>query len=582
MPIEILPALATPAAGETIQFKCPTAEKWRVVPDVPVGTVDEQPGILTYAAPLPIMGAGQFAIIALDASDKELARAQLNLEPTQLKIHPEKVEDLRSRDSVEFTVKPVGLAQKVTWESSDKSVPITPGGVMTAPECIATARTLTVTAKWEDAGQKLFSSATVRLSDHNFKVRLLAGYTFGFALLLLSLVVWLVKLDCADEKSPGVNLIPPILTLKAGDTYQFQARFACLSNTTDGAVLWQSTAGEINNGFLRANLGTNPPPRTVTVTATSKSDSCDIATATVVIASDGLQIVPPFARISERQSYQFDIAQLPAGGSRTNYSWQIFPEQGAGAVTEDGLYMAPSEASPVRHARIVARLKADPRIQAAALVELSCAPKCGKAFRQLLFILILGALGSTIYCMSSIGDYVGNGKFVPSWFLFYLFKPVIGAALAYVVVAQGALKVDSGSLSIGWGALAALVGLFSDKAMLKLAEIANTLFGTSVKPAGNDGRGDKLNGSARPTTPPSGAPVLRTALLSNELLTLAGDYFTADCKVKIGDVEREAKIISAHKLQVVLTAEDLAQTTLKVAVVNKAKQISETFEVTKS
>src|SRR5204863_8221810 len=135
---------------------------------------------------------GQFAIIALDANDKELARAQLNLEPTQLKIHPEKVEDLRARDSVEFTVKPAGLAQKVTWESSDSAVPITAGGVLTAPECIATSRTLTVTAKWEAAGQKLFSSATVRLSDHNFKVRLLAGYTFGFALLLLGLVAWQV------------------------------------------------------------------------------------------------------------------------------------------------------------------------------------------------------------------------------------------------------------------------------------------------------------------------------------------------------------------------------------------------------
>jgi hypothetical protein len=203
--------------------------------------------------------------------------------------------------------------------------------------------------------------------------------------------------------------------------------------------------------------------------------------------------------------------------------------------------------------------------------------------RQIFFILVLGALGSTIHCMRSLGDYMGNQKFASSWLLFYIFKPFMGATLAYVIVSQGALKVDGGSLSVGWGALAAMVGLFSEQALGKLGEIATTLFGRSVKPASDDGRGNKLEGNTRPTTPPEEGPVLSKVELSKDAprtLTVTGTHFTADCKIKIGDQERaETTFESPSTLKLVLSPADLAQKSLKVTVVNKAKQTATTIVV---
>ena len=587
MPTEIVPAIAEPSAGEKVTFTHPDAAHWRTEPPGLPG-LQGGAGSCTYTAPMPILVPEQFQIVALKADMTELDRSGVQLRPTQMKVLPPKVEELRARDSIRFSVEPPELAPRVSWFCSDKEVEISEAGVLTAPESIASSRNVIVTALWENAGGtgRLYGTATVKVSDHNFKAWFASLYSLCLAVGLIGVVIWLVATDCLDEKKSTLNVVPPVVTLRPEDTQRFQARMACASNMNENAVLWQATGGTITNGVFQAKMPTNDPPATVTITAVTKGDPCETAMASVFISATGrLEIVPSFLKVTECQSYQFDVATLQGASTYTNYHWRISPEQGAGTITADGLYLSPNAPGKVRYARIMASAKTDPRIQAAALVELPCSTGCGgnKALRQLFLILVLGALGSTIHCMRSLGDYVGNQKFASSWFLFYIFKPVIGAALAFFVVSQGALKGDSGTISIGWGALAALVGLFSEQALGKLGEIATTLFGRSVKPASDDGRGNKLEGNTRPTIPPEEGPVLLKADLGNDTprtLTVTGIHFTPDCKIKIGDQERvETTFESPNTLKLVLSKADLAQKSLKVSVTNKAKQSSASRDV---
>jgi hypothetical protein len=174
----------------------------------------------------------------------------------------------------------------------------------------------------------------------------------------------------------------------------------------------------------------------------------------------------------------------------------------------------------------------------------------------------------------------------------------MGAGLAFVVVSQGALKSESGTISIGWGAVAILVGLFSEQAVGKLSEIATTLFGKTVVPAADDGRANKMTSPKNPggsgnspaaggsKPPPSeGAPnIIKlepspiTHGSSALTLLITGDNFSQGCRVKIGNDVRPAEFEPPNKLKVVLKQEDIAnQGDLKIAVLlpngNSSKEI---------
>ena len=113
--------------------------------------------------------------------------------------------------------------------------------------------------------------------------------------------------------------------------------------------------------------------------------------------------------------------------------------------------------------------------------------------RLLLLTISIGALGASIIALQSIADYRGQRKLTNSWVMFYLVRPFVGAGVAlvfYVVIRGGFLAgtdIDARTTTpYGIVAVAALVGMFSDKAVLKLNEVFLTLFKTE------DDRGDKL------------------------------------------------------------------------------------------
>jgi hypothetical protein len=111
----------------------------------------------------------------------------------------------------------------------------------------------------------------------------------------------------------------------------------------------------------------------------------------------------------------------------------------------------------------------------------------------LLLVLVAGALGSYVHAIKSLADFLGNRTLTASWFWWYVTRPFLGMALAvifYAAIRGGFVAgspADVKSVNpFGVVAVAALVGMFADKASQKLAEIFDTLFTT------DDRRMDKL------------------------------------------------------------------------------------------
>ena len=104
-------------------------------------------------------------------------------------------------------------------------------------------------------------------------------------------------------------------------------------------------------------------------------------------------------------------------------------------------------------------------------------------FRLLLIALWFGALGSLLHAGSSFVSFAGNRQLVVSWLPWYIVRPLLGAGLAgvfYVVMragfgtAGGAAPVDVSHYTVA--AFAALVGLFTHRATLKLKDVFDALF----------------------------------------------------------------------------------------------------------
>lgn len=116
--------------------------------------------------------------------------------------------------------------------------------------------------------------------------------------------------------------------------------------------------------------------------------------------------------------------------------------------------------------------------------------------RLLLIVIFGGALGSLVHALRSVYWYVGNRDLRRSWLVKYMLLPFAGSALAlifYVVVRGGFFAAQAGvqqTSPFGFVALAAMVGLFSEQAVLKLKEIAETVLskpapGSDHKPQGD-------------------------------------------------------------------------------------------------
>jgi len=105
---------------------------------------------------------------------------------------------------------------------------------------------------------------------------------------------------------------------------------------------------------------------------------------------------------------------------------------------------------------------------------------------MIIIVIMAGALGSLVHGVRSLFWYVGNRAFVPSWTLMYFLLPLVGASLSLVFyfVLRGGLFSPQASIDdtspFGFAGISGLVGMFSNKAALKLQEIADSIFTTQT------------------------------------------------------------------------------------------------------
>jgi hypothetical protein len=129
--------------------------------------------------------------------------------------------------------------------------------------------------------------------------------------------------------------------------------------------------------------------------------------------------------------------------------------------------------------------------------------------RLLLLVLLGGSLGTLVHSLRSVYWYVGNRDLVMSWMAMYFMLPFAGSALAlvfYLVIRGGFFSPQSSfqqTSPFGFGAFAALIGMFSTQAVLKLKDVAEVMLS---KPSA--GANAKPQGSITPVvqTPPPPSP----------------------------------------------------------------------------
>ena len=190
--------------------------------------------------------------------------------------------------------------------------------------------------------------------------------------------------------------------------------------------------------------------------------------------------------------------------------------------------------------------------------------------RLLAIVLVSGALGSAIFSARAFATFQGLKRYDPDWNWWYVMRLPIGMGLAlflYLVI-RGGLFTASASNSnqvmetanpFGFAAMAALAGMFAKEASDKLEEVFQSVFSTSDKP--KPGAKSPVIDDFEPKT--------KTVKDADLALAVIGKNFDSKAKVTVGGKERTSAVKDAGRIEVTLTADDVAaKASLPVVVVN--------------
>jgi hypothetical protein len=182
--------------------------------------------------------------------------------------------------------------------------------------------------------------------------------------------------------------------------------------------------------------------------------------------------------------------------------------------------------------------------------------------RLLLIAISSGAMGSLVHALRSMYWYIGNKELKWSWLAMYILLPFCGAALALVFyfVIRGGFFVPQGQAGganpFGFAALSALIGMFSEQAVLKLKEVAETLL-TKPRPGDNARPQGSVPANPTPGVPPPAAPVTIGKVTPNagaqtggEKVEITGAGFVSGVKVTFGGAAATVSAVDAVKITV--------------------------------
>lgn len=167
-------------------------------------------------------------------------------------------------------------------------------------------------------------------------------------------------------------------------------------------------------------------------------------------------------------------------------------------------------------------------------------------------MILAGGLGGTVHAIRSLYWYIGNRELKFSWIPMYIMLPVNGATIAvifHLIILGGFVK----NVDQNWSALvgvAALVGLFSQQAALKMKDVANALFtrpgaGEDNKPQGSGAPPPNSNSSPKVTSIEPDEGLLK----GGDVVVITGDHFVEGAKLSFGgNMATDVKVTGSNRI----------------------------------
>ena len=434
-------------------------------------------------------------------------------------------------------------------------------GVYRAPGLIINSRTVYITAA-ATGNPAAGGTAEIRLTSSAFWMTALSLY---WPAVFLVVFFWGWAIWPGIPPEPVLMVNPPAVTLGGNQNQQFAAT---LDDRPDQDITWSATSGKITpTGFYLAPA-VGATEQTVSVTATRNSDKTKTASAIVVLSSDnGLFLYPALSHVQKGGT-----VVLTGAGGKGAIAW---PDE-----APNGRYTAPKKIDQ-RHVVDISITDKAGHVASARIVLLpdgsgtGSAPATPSDTTLMAIALLAGALGAWLASVKSFVGFTGTRTFVPSWSLFYLFRPGFGAGLALIVhLAHRMGSVGAGSSATNPAVVAlysALVGLFADEALQKLHDLFCTLFGVQDK------RTDKMGqGSAAGPAPTITAA---NASAARKQISIEGTNFAKTSTVLVDNVARPVSFTSDKSLTVTLDTMPAAGTEITLKVRNADGQESAPFKV---
>jgi hypothetical protein len=186
--------------------------------------------------------------------------------------------------------------------------------------------------------------------------------------------------------------------------------------------------------------------------------------------------------------------------------------------------------------------------------------------RLLLIVLLAGALGALVHAIRSLSWYVGNRQAVWSWSAMYFMLPFLGAGIAFIfyLVIRGGFFSPTSTVTdtspFGFAALAALIGMFTEPAVVKLRKVATTILEPPEQGKDHVGPAPKLT----EISPKQGL------VGGGETVTITGENFASDVEVSFGGLA--AEVTSSSPKSITVTTPAHAKGKVDVVVTNDDKQ----------
>ncbi|MFG0261331.1 MAG: hypothetical protein ACF788_02960, partial [Novipirellula sp. JB048] len=407
----ITPTAKTLNASESIEFEIEPLPDGCMIQEPEIGTYDAETRI--YTAPSQITEQSEVSLIVRAADETEIGRATITLMPSTpaLQLTPASVE-LSAKQQQWFRSEP---AEPLTWEES-LTGKVTQEGVYTAPRWIWSPRTIVLTARSRKDAQR-YAHATITLLDTPSKRLALGIYLFLLGGLLIGAVVGMWGSLHSPIQTPQVRISPPIVTLKAKEKLDFAASVTGSVEDDTATFHWtKSDNGVTDNGVVAPVTGVYTAPNEflererVAVTARRDDQSGSSATAIVLLSeTKSLRVLPSELTARAAQEFSFvarlveqpNQAEEPAESDRESPSpkiqWSVEPK--LGQISQEGVFRAPAVISETQTLTVLAQLEDEPHIQAGANITLiaSVASHRGRKVGVLLFVLLMGALGSLLH-----------------------------------------------------------------------------------------------------------------------------------------------------------------------------------------